>query len=369
LAHWEKLLAPGVNFTRIAIVSRISQACNHHAIFIIRNRAARRAALRANSAFSQGGVVGKNVASEADRWSMKCLAKRQGRLAQSEREEEKAVMSGKSVGRMGAACVVCLSFGLAAQTEAADPPYAILLRSRDALVTPERSKDAQTGGGFIQVTQVEPNVVMALMRGAVVAGTGHKEGSAAMQFLLNQDFEIVATRAGLRPPRLVVAAWAIGALDSTLREGGTAEQSPACASVRSGGETILNLSIKPHGVGGGENLLVNDRVGPIELVVAPGGFCLHQTFALNAAQAKAHCLAGSAAAHFDPDPKLDSQWNDVLKPFRAVPHRDFGFRVILRVVEDPQLPGATATPPPGELPPPKEARRAEPILNEENAPR
>ena len=49
-------------------------------------------------------------------------------------------------------------------------------------------------------------------RHAVAAGTGHKDGSAAMQFTLHQDFEIVPTRAALRPPRLVLAGWVIGAL-------------------------------------------------------------------------------------------------------------------------------------------------------------
>ena len=42
----------------------------------------------------------------------------------------------------------------------------------------------------------------------------------------------------------------------------------------------------------------------------------------------------AAAADFDPAPELDSFWADVLKPFRAVPRRDFGFKVVLRVVEE-----------------------------------
>ena len=32
---------------------------------------------------------------------------------------------------------------------------------------------------------------------------------------------------------------------------------------------------------------------------------------------------------------MDARWNEVLRPFRAVPHRDFGFRIILQVVEEP----------------------------------
>ncbi|HEY7308007.1 MAG TPA: hypothetical protein VH643_01470 [Gemmataceae bacterium] len=272
-------------------------------------------------------------------------------------------MMRKSAAEIFLACAVCLSALLVARPgQAADPPYVIVLRSRDGAVTPERSRDAQTGGGFIQVTQVEPNVIMVLMRGAVAAGAGHKGETASMQFNLHQDFEIVPTKANLRPPRLVLAAWAIGSLQSTLKEGGTADHGPACAAVVCGPNPVLNLCIKPHSVGCSENLLVNDRVGPLEAVVEPGGFCLQQTFAINAAQPKTHCHPGSAAANFDPDPKLDTQWNEVMKPFRAVPHKDFGFRVILRVVEDGPLPGVLVAPPPVESLPPPKPEKKEPAL-------
>src|SRR5690348_4031818 len=98
-------------------------------------------------------------------------------------------MMRKSAARVLLTCAACLSALLVAKpARTAELPYAILLRSRDAVVTPERTKEAQTGGGFIQVTQVEPNVVMALMRGAVAAGSGHGNGSAALQFRLHQDF-------------------------------------------------------------------------------------------------------------------------------------------------------------------------------------
>jgi hypothetical protein len=263
-------------------------------------------------------------------------------------------MAGKSAMRALTACVLCLCAGLSARGQAttAGPPYAIILRSRDGVVTPERTKHAETGGGFIQVTQILPNVVMFLMRGAVVAGVDHA-GNAAMQFKLSQDLEIVATQPNLRPPRLIATAWLIGSLDSSLKHGGTAEQAPACAVLRGVGDPIIDMCIKPHSVGGGGNLLVNERVGPLEAVAVPGPYCLTQTFAINAAQYKACCCSGSAAAHFDPEPRLDARWNEVLKPFRAVPHQNFGFRVILRVVEEVPPVEAPSQPPPENLPPPQ----------------
>jgi hypothetical protein len=135
---------------------------------------------------------------------------------------------------------------------------------------------------------------------------------------------------------LFLSAWLIGTLSSSQDEkGGNANQAPACASILSGGQSLLNVCIKPHGVTEHQNLLVNDRVGPLELTIAPGGYCLQQTFALSAFQPKYYCHSGSAAADFDSDPRFDSRWSDVLKPFRAAPHQDFGFRVIFQVAEEP----------------------------------
>jgi len=42
----------------------------------------------------------------------------------------------------------------------------------------------------------------------------------------------------------------------------------------------------------------------------------------------------AAAADFDPAPQLDAACADVLKPFRAVPRGEFGFKIVIRVVED-----------------------------------
>jgi hypothetical protein len=36
-----------------------------------------------------------------------------------------------------------------------------------------------------------------------------------------------------------------------------------------------------------------------------------------------------------PSPPLDAFWADVLEPFRAVPRSDFGFKVVVGVIEEP----------------------------------
>jgi len=58
------------------------------------------------------------------------------------------------------------------------------------------------------------------------------------------------------------------------------------------------------------------------------------SFHIGASQGKGVWHRQGAVADFDPAPELDAFWANVLKPFRAVPRGEFGFKVVLRVVED-----------------------------------
>ena len=92
----------------------------------------------------------------------------------------------------------------------------------------------------------------------------------------------------------------------------------------------------------GRELAINHRNGPVE-VVAAAATCYHlnASFRIGVTQGKGVWHRQAAVADFDPAPQLDAFWADALKPFRAVPRRDFGFKVVLRVVEDA---GAAAEP-------------------------
>ena len=243
-------------------------------------------------------------------------------------------------GRMvaGAACLIPLLSAGHAAAQATPPPYHIVLRSRSGEVAPQRNKQAQTSGGFIDVVQRQPDVVQILMRGTVVAGAEtHKGGAASMHFVLGQDFDIVPTRPDLRRPRLILTGQVIGALTSSQPQGGVAEQAAACAAVKGAGQPLLEFCIKPHAVAATQNLFVNDRTG-CELIVVPGGYCLNSTFDLSASAPpiESWCpqVVPAAAAVFSADPRLSPRWNYVLLPFAAVPAAEFGFRIVLRVVED-----------------------------------
>jgi len=219
------------------------------------------------------------------------------------------------------------------------PAYQIVLHSRYAVVTPTRTKDAQTGGGAILVEQPEPNTIVVTMGGAAVVGSDCHESAAGIDFSLEQDLEIVATRKGVRPPRIGMVGRVVGTLQVTDpgkcgKACGTAEQGQATASLSCGEAGLLSINVKPSAVACGQEKSLNLREGPVESVAVAASYRLTGSFHVGVTQGKGVFNRQAAVADFDPAPQLDAFWADVLKPFRAVPRRDFGFKIVVRVVED-----------------------------------
>lgn len=219
------------------------------------------------------------------------------------------------------------------------PAYQIVLRSRHAEVTPSRTKDSQTGGGWILVEQPEPNTVVVTMGGSAVVGSDFHGSAAGVAFELEQDLEIQAIRQGVRPPRVGMVGRVVGTLQVTdpgkcCKPCGAAEQGPATANLALGDSTLLCVNVKPSAVTCGRELSINNRDGPVECPAAPSCYRLTASFNIGANQGKGVWHRQYAVADFDPAPQLDAFWADALKPFRAVPRRDFGFKVVLRVVEN-----------------------------------
>jgi hypothetical protein len=238
------------------------------------------------------------------------------------------------------AALLCPAAIIAADAPAG-PAYQIVLRSRHAEVTPTRVKEAQTGGGSIVVEQPEPNTIVIKMSGSAVAGSDLHGSSAGIDFNLDQDLEIIATRAGARPPRVGMVGRVVGTLQVTDpgkcgKTCGTAEQGPGEACLALGGTNLLSISVKPSSVSCGQESSINLRHGPVEVVATPGCYVLTGSFHINVSQGKGVWNRQAAVADFDPAPQLDGFWADALKPFRAVPRKDFGYTIVLRVVEDAQ---------------------------------
>jgi hypothetical protein len=123
---------------------------------------------------------------------------------------------------------------------------------------------------------------------------------------------------------------------------GTAEQGPAAACLSVGETSLLSVNVKPSAVACGQELAINHRDGPVEAAAVVGPYRLTGSFRIAVTQDKGVWHRQAAVADFDPAPQLDAFWADALKPFRAVPRREFGFKIVVRVIEDP-APVASAT--------------------------
>lgn len=231
------------------------------------------------------------------------------------------------------------AFLFAADPTPAGPAYQIVLRSRSAQSNPTKTKDAQTGGGGIVVEHPEPNTLVIAMTGAAVAGSEFHGSSAGITFDLDQALEIIPTRKGLRPPRIAMVGRVVGTLQVTDagkcgKSCGSAEQAAGNAALILGDSSILSLSVKPMAVGPNSPVFVDNKEGIVETVAVAGSYSFRQSFAIAVGQGKGVFNRQYAVADFDPAPQLDGFWADALKPFRALPRKDFGFKVVLRVVED-----------------------------------
>jgi hypothetical protein len=81
---------------------------------------------------------------------------------------------------------------------------------------------------------------------------------------------------------------------------------------------------------------VRERLRPVESTAVAGSYCLTGSFHIGVTQGKGVWHRQAAVADFDRAPQLDTFWANALKPFRAVPRKEFGFTIVVRVVEDAQ---------------------------------
>lgn len=235
------------------------------------------------------------------------------------------------------------------KASAASSAYQIVLRNRHAEATPAKGRNAQTGGGSIVITQPELNTIVVTMGGSAVVGSGCHETDACIHFDFAQDLQILPTRNDLRPPRVGMIGRVVGTLQLTDPKcgdyEGCAHQGPAHAFLSLGGTNLLSMHVEPSSVACGRQVSINHQSGPVETVVTTSGgdddcYQLSANFHLCAAQGKGVFHRQFAVADFDPSPQLDAFWADALKPFRAVPRQDFGFQLVVRVVEDEPAAGS-----------------------------
>ncbi|HZZ81452.1 MAG TPA: hypothetical protein VFE62_23320 [Gemmataceae bacterium] len=231
-------------------------------------------------------------------------------------------------------------------------PYRIVLRSRTGSAVPTSNRPGKVAGSQIEVLQPAPDRIQIFMRGGVIAGSEYRlPGMANLEFLLHQEFDIVATKPGQRPAQLLLTGQLIGTMQSSRPQGGVAEQAPACAAVSAADTKLTEICIKPHTVNSTEQQFINDRQTAEPVQVVEGRYTLHQAFGISAnAPAPPACqvfprIVPAASAVFTPEPKFDSRWIYVLSTFNSVPRGNFGFAVELRVVDSPAAAPGNFQPP------------------------
>jgi hypothetical protein len=186
---------------------------------------------------------------------------------------------------------------------------------------------------------LEPNTIIATMGGSAVVGSEFHGSTAAIDFCLDQDLDIIATRVGVRRPRVGMIGRVVGTLQVTDpgkcgKACGAAEQGPAAACLFIGDTNLLAVNVEQSAISCGQEVSINHRNGPVEATSAIGAYRLNASFHIGVSQGKGVFHRQYAVADFDPAPQLDAFWSDALRPFRAVPRKDFGFKVVVRVVED-----------------------------------
>jgi hypothetical protein len=227
-----------------------------------------------------------------------------------------------------------------ARAEAPQTAAVILLGPRQAQAAPERHGFTHTGAGNIEVTQPAPNIVVVTMTGAAMAGPHPcQDSSASIPFNLEQAFEISFRDPKVKRAKIVLDAHAVGALRShsayhCSNATGSAEVSAARAEILASGAEVASIELTPHAVAGND-LAINDRVGPLEAAIVPGKYTLRQTFAIAAAHPERVLPASSASAEFAPEPALDPMWLGLGDPFHAAAKKNYGFQVTIKVVAEP----------------------------------
>jgi hypothetical protein len=217
---------------------------------------------------------------------------------------------------------------------AAAPPASFILGPRHGHAVPSRCGCTHTGGGNIDIAQPTPDALVITMSGIAVAyGTPCGGSTAAMNFDLEQCFEVSFDNPKLKKAKLTVEARVIGLLRSHCK-GGTAGYANACAAVASGPAALVSLCVPPHAVATGENLSVNDHDGPVSVPITAGKYTLHQTFRVSAAAPRSLLPVRGPSAEFAPDPALDPLWISYKEPFHGAAKKDFGFQVTLKLAED-----------------------------------
>lgn len=216
-------------------------------------------------------------------------------------------------------------------TASSDPEITIKPGCRTAKVVPNRTGCSHTGGGNVIVTQASADTLSITLTGAgVAAGSPCGAATAAMDFDVEQCFDVVFANKETKLAKLSIDGKVVGILRSHCKGAGSACESGATAAVTGGPNAVVNIAMPAHSVAGGENISINDSQGPVCVPVTCGKYTLHLCWHLDATAAKAILPCKSPSAEFAPD-ALDPLWLSAKEPFHGAKKDEFGFTVTVKV--------------------------------------
>jgi hypothetical protein len=218
-------------------------------------------------------------------------------------------------------------------TAAPAPDVSIVMGSRSGKFVPARSGCTHTGGGNIDVQQPSADTLVITMTGVAVAyGSPVGGASAALIGDVVQQFEVSFDKPAVKAAKLTIEGRVIGFLRAH-KLGSADECASATLSGPAGG--LLALQMPNHSVCGGETLGVNDKEGPVSVVIpAAGKFCLNQSFRVSATMPRSALPCKAPSAEFAPDPALDPLWISYKEPFKGASKKDLGFQVTIKVAAE-----------------------------------
>lgn len=251
----------------------------------------------------------------------------------------------RTCGLFLAAASLIPSSGTAAD-KAPAPKAVIVLAARDSKATPIKHGYGTTGGGTVQVTQPAPDTLVINMSGVAATGAcSCGTSSAALSFVLDQDFEVEFAPNCPASGQIVIEARAYGLLRVDGKMGGGTASLDRAFAVISCGEPVASVTLDPQLAACGNGLAVTSVRGPVSAPIVAGAYSLHQEFGVSACNPKC-LLPRKASADFAPPPTLEAKWIHHPDPFREAKRDSNGFQVTIRVIPDPVSPPPVLPPAP-----------------------
>ena len=204
-----------------------------------------------------------------------------------------------------------------------------------------------TGGGAIEVTQPQPDILLITMTGIVMsAGLPCQESFATIAFDLAQELEVLVTDPRVKAVRLIAEAQLTGRMRRNRPGAGEAlTDTPAGFLVDSPAGPVVDFTFPVQALTEGRDTFINDHYGPVVPFITPGPYKLKARFGIRSSHPWKPGHRNVTEVSFGPPVGRLPEWVGFLDPQREPPRRDLGYRIMLRVEAAEPPPAPVGIPP------------------------